>query len=110
MQIQVSDTFYGRIYMAGNFDRAKNICLEYCFSKGLCVNIFPSSYLYTGGEESGFIVELINYPRFPSDNNEIVETSKELANLLMMGLFQKSYTIMFPNDTFYYSRTDKIRR
>lgn len=53
------------IFMAGDYNAAREICRAYCDEVGYCVTVTPTSYVYTGGEESGFIVGLINYPRFP---------------------------------------------
>ena len=58
------------IYASGPIEVAKQVCRETCLSEGLCVTIEPTHFIYTGGEETGFKIGLINYPRFP--------TSKEL--------------------------------
>lgn len=89
--------------MAGDINVAKQICREYCFDIGLCVTIEPVDYIYTGGEESGFRIGLINYPRFPCSRPELESKAKELASILREKLFQKSYSIVFPDSTYYFS-------
>lgn len=92
------------IFMAGDIAQAKQMCREYCLSVGLCVTIEPVDYIYTGGEESGFRVGLINYPRFPTDIDALQEMARQLANLLMHRLCQHSYSIVGPKETEWVSR------
>lgn len=92
------------IVMAGDIEQAKQVCREYCFEVGLCVTIDPTTYIYTGGEEQGFRVGLINYPRFPSSPDEILEKAKALADRLMHRLCQHSYSIITPTETLWFSR------
>ena len=70
---------------------------------GMCVSIHPANYIYTGGEESGFCVTLINYPRFPSTALGMFEKTEQLALMLMNRLHQKSFSIEAPNVTHFYS-------
>lgn len=92
------------IFMAGDIGRAKQVCREYCFVQGLCVTIEPVEYIYTGGEEIGFRVGLINYPRFPSTEAEILEKATTLAGRLLCHLCQHSYSIAGPRETIWFSR------
>ena len=78
-------TYWVKIYMAGDINIAKQVSREFCMV-GLCVNISETDYIYTLGEEVGFCVELINYPRFPTINNDITNKAAELGDLLMDGL------------------------
>ncbi|MGN8022889.1 hypothetical protein ACTJJ7_19475 [Phyllobacterium sp. 22229] len=92
------------IFMAGDIAQAKQVCREHCFEVGLCVTIEPVDYIYTGGEESGFRVGLINYPRFPTDHDGLLTKATALADRLMHRLCQHSYSIVGPNETTWYSR------
>lgn len=92
------------IFVAGDFDQAKQVCREYCFNIGLCVTVEPVAYIYTGGEEAGVRVGLINYPRFPSDEASIGASADALADLLMDRLCQHSYSIVGPSETKWFSR------
>lgn len=103
-----SNTYWARIYIAGDYDRAREICKEYVM-KGLCINISKVDYIYTMGEETGVCVEIINYPIFNKEPYVIKLDSILLANELMKGLHQASYTIMCPDETYYFSRKQDIR-
>jgi hypothetical protein len=92
------------IFVAGDLEVAKQVCREYCFAVGLCVTVEPVAYIYTGGEEVGVRVGLINYPRFPSEPDAIRTKAKELAGKLMERLCQHSYTIAGPDETEWFSR------
>lgn len=92
------------IFIAGDLDQAKHVCREYCFEVGLCVTVEPVDYIYTGGEEAGVRVGLINYPRFPSDAATIFGRAKDLADRLMVRLCQHSYSIVGPETTTWVSR------
>lgn len=103
------DTYTAQIYMAGDIQQAKHVCREFC-QTGLCVTIEPLDYIYTGGEESGFRVGLINYPRFPVSNGEIRNIAERLALTLRSRLFQHSYTIVFSDTTIWNSSRKESER
>ncbi len=92
------------IFIAGDLAQAKQVCREHCFAVGLCVTVEPVTYIYTGGEEAGVRVGLINYPRFPSSPDELGDKARALAALLMERLCQHSYSIVGPETTEWYSR------
>lgn len=77
-------------------------CLNYC-EIGLCVTVTETRYVYTGDEEEGVIVGLINYPRFPKTPDEIWAHAEELAERLLLRLGQQSYTIQAPDKTVWFS-------
>ena len=93
--------------MAGDFAQAKQVCREYCYSVGLCVTIEPVDYIYTGGEESGFRIGLINYPRFPSTEESLSDRASSLADILLTRLCQHSYSIVGPRETVWFSRREE---
>ncbi len=105
METNLCPTYYARIYIAGDYREAMNLCREYV-QRGLCVTVTPTEYIYTGGQQSGVIVELINYPRFPADKNEILKQAQGLAEVLRDRLFQRSYSIMTPETTYWSSVLD----
>lgn len=92
------------IFMAGDISQAKQVCREWCFAVGGCVTIEAVDYIYTGGEEAGFRVGFINYPRFPSDAETIFAQASELASMLVDRLCQHSYSIVAPDRTTWFSR------
>ncbi len=98
-------TFNAKIFIAGPIEEAKQI-LRGEMMKGGCVNIYPTHYIYRGGEESGYVVEIINYSRFPKEIVELKEYSKVIASVLLEKTFQGSYTIQFTDETYFFSRRD----
>lgn len=92
------------IFVAGDLAQAKQVCREYCFEVGLCVTVEPVEFIYTGGEESGVRIGLINYPRFPTTEEALYEKASELATFLMRRLSQHSYSIAGPRETEWFSR------
>ena len=96
-------TWWARIYMSGPIETAKQVCREICMEDGLCVTIEPTHFIYTGGEAPGYIIGLINYPRFPSDQKQVTELAEEIAQLLMERTFQHSSLIMTPESTSWLS-------
>lgn len=98
-----TDTFWVKIYLAGPIEVAKQILRRECKREGLCVNIYPTSYIYTGGEETGYVVEFINYPRFPKTNDEIFNRALGIALMLKSETFQDSFTIATPSTTIWES-------
>jgi hypothetical protein len=91
------------IFMAGDAETAAVLCRQFCDSVGLCVTVTSALYVYTGGEEAGFVVGLINYPRFPASPFEISATAQRLADHLRINLGQDSYSIHSPLGTVWHS-------
>lgn len=104
MEFKKANSYEIKIFIAGDYNQAKQICREFCMEEGACVTVTPTSYVYTGGEETGVIVGFINYPRFPATGYDALQKAKRLAEKLMTGLCQHSYTIWAPEDTHWFSR------
>lgn len=100
--VKTLSTFSARIYMSGPIEIAKQVMREECMREGLCVTIEPTTFVYTGGEEAGYVVGLINYPRFPKPVEEITERARALAKILMTRTYQHSALVMtnFTTDWF----------
>ena len=96
MKVKSEQAYYADIYMAGDVAEAKRICAEYCFNVGLCVTVTETEFIYTGGREVGFVVGLVNYPRFPSIPDDIFKRAEDLAVVLIRGLMQWSALIQTP--------------
>lgn len=92
-------TFTARIYLSGPIEVAKQILRKHVHADWLCVTIEPTLFIYTGGEESGYVVGLLNYPRFPSGKHIIQARADLIADLLLEGTFQHSALIVTPDDT-----------
>ncbi len=105
--MNVVDTFEVRIFIAGDVELAKSVSQRYCTDIGLCVTVIPTEYIYSGGRESGMVIGLINYPRFPDSIDGIMEKAVGLADLLVERLGQWSYTIVSPLETIYKSLRDE---
>ena len=102
--LESRDAFYG-------IERAISICDAYCQETGFCVTVEPVTYTYTGSEpEQGCAVGLINYPRFPSSESDLMEHAFVLAERLIKGLDQWGASIVTPNNTFLLSHEDGWRR
>ncbi len=95
-----------RIYIAGDLARAEQVCREYCYSVGHCVTVTPTRYVYKGGDETGVIVGLINYPRFPKAPEALLADAEQLGDLLMVALCQSSFTVETPGTTKWFSRRE----
>lgn len=91
------------IFMAGDWSAADLVCDDYCLDVGLCVTLTPTAYTYTGGYEDGFIVGLINYPRFPKEPSEIWSHAEALGERIREACGQQSYTIQAPDKTVWFS-------
>lgn len=102
MIVKTANSFTIRIWIAGNYDRAEEICRTYC-EQGYCVSVVRTNYIYTGGEESGVCVTLINYARFPKEPEDLKIHAENLAECLRIGLHQQSFTIEDPEETRFFS-------
>ena len=89
------------IHIAGDLQAIRATCRKFCYEKGLCVSVTPTEYIYTGGAETGAIVGLINYPRFPELPEVIHECAGQLADQLMVDCCQRSCTVVAPDETHY---------
>jgi hypothetical protein len=92
-------TYQVRIYLSGSIEVAKQVIRENVLEKPLCVTIEPTTFIYTGGEEAGYVVGLLNYPRFPSLPIEVYQRAAEMAELLLKKTFQRSALIVCPETT-----------
>ncbi|HEY1034609.1 MAG TPA: hypothetical protein VGE09_06480 [Pseudoxanthomonas sp.] len=97
-------TFWARLYLAGPIEVAKQILRADVMREGLCVTIEPTHYIYTGGEQSGYVVGLINYPRFPATQEVVTTRARGLLMLLLDETHQKSGLLMTPESTEWYTR------
>jgi hypothetical protein len=82
------DTFSVTIYTGAkehyngtihSYDEAKEILQKYCNINPLCVTLKQIKYIYKDGNEIGFEIGLINYPRFPSTPEKITNKTIEIA-------------------------------
>jgi len=57
-------------------DEAKEICQNFCDVVGLGVTLGLETCIYTSGNEPCVRIHLINYPRFPKQPKEVLETAE----------------------------------
>ena len=95
-----------RIYLSGSLHTIEEECRHECLRDGLCVTVDPTRFIYTGGEETGAVVGLINYPRFPTTKKELWKRAHALALKLLMVTCQNSVLIMSEDQTEWLSRRE----
>jgi Fe-S-cluster-containing hydrogenase component 2 len=92
-------TYVVTVYMAGDIDTAKRWLRRHCYDRGLCVTVAPTSFIYTGGEETGFSVGLVNYPRFPSEPADIFDHAESIARSLVAECCQTAALVVATDRT-----------
>lgn len=92
-------TYIATIYIAGDIDTAKRWLRGEAYQHGLCVTVTPTSFIYTGGEETGMAIGLVNYPRFPSTQSDLYERAMRIAACLVRELCQKSALVVASDRT-----------
>jgi hypothetical protein len=101
MNTSKAETIIVTIHMAGSLDEAKRLLRKICYYEGLCVTISAETFIYTGGEEEGMCIGLVNYPRFPSDVTTILSRACSIAERLVVDLCQKSALVVGPTETLW---------
>jgi len=88
----IVETYVVLVHMAGDINHAKQVLrkLVYPPNEGLCVTVRAQTFLYTGGEEEGFVLGFVDYPRFPKPHEEIYARAKAIAEQLILELGQWS--------------------
>ena len=103
-----SDTWTAKIYCglvegyAGkehSIVEAESLCQEYCDEIGWCVTVTPTKFIYKNGSEPGFVVGIIQYPRFPTNVIVLRGRALELADRLRIRLNQIRLTVELPDKT-----------
>jgi hypothetical protein len=107
MTEKIETTYQIKIYLSGSIELIKNTIRPYCMQVGLCVTINPTLFIYTGGEEYGVEIGLLNYPRFPSTNEELLRNAVCLAERCRNNSFQHSYLIVTPETTIWNSSREE---
>lgn len=91
-----------RLYMAGDIEIVKQFLRKEVYppNAGLCVTVEKPTYIYTGGgEEEGFVIGFVNYPRFPKATSEIWKRAFDIAYKLITHLGQWSALLVAPDRT-----------
>lgn len=93
-----------RIYMAGPIEVAKPLLRELCTEVGDCVTVEPTTFIYSYGEEQGFVVGFLNYPRFPRTDGQIIERARTWLHALLDCCCQGSALLVTPAVTEWVTR------
>lgn len=97
--MSIVKTYTVRLYIGGSLESAKEYIRKSVYHEGLCVTIEPTTFIYTGGEESGIVVGFVNYPRFPTDGPTIFARALKMAKGLMPHLNQESALLVATDKT-----------
>lgn len=98
------ESFSVKIYMAGDVFEAERLLQKASQDGGLCVNVYGTNYVYRYGRECGYVVEIINYPRFPEKLEDCKSKAVELAKLLLHETYQGSCTVVTPWESIFLTR------
>lgn len=89
--MKIAKAYSGTIYLGlregygekiHNISEVYDVLQQYCNEIGLCVTVTETKFIYTHGNERGVIIGLINYPRFPSEEEDFKQTVLDLATKL----------------------------
>jgi hypothetical protein len=94
------------LYLSGPIEVAKQALRAECLREGLCVTIEPTTFIYTGGEEAGYRVGLLNYPRFPSEPADLEARAKVVALALLEATHQHSALMVTPGVTYWFTKRE----
>ena len=92
------------IWIAGDTAVIERALREYCFDVGFCVTVTPTKYIYSGGQEDGVVVGIRNYPRFPKEQQVLMNQAVSIAEELIKFASQWSCMIEGPEVTVWLSR------
>jgi hypothetical protein len=106
MKIVTAETYTVRLYLSGPIESAKTLLRRECMREGLCVTVEPTLYIYTGGEETGYVVGLLNYPRFPSEPEALKARAKLIAEMLVEETYQHSALIVAPDESIWVTKRE----
>lgn len=97
MKTESALTYVVRLYLSGPIEAAKHVIRAETMRAGLCVTIEPTTYIYTGGEEAGYVVGLLNYPRFPCEPKQLEDRARDLMLKLLAATYQHSALMVLPD-------------
>ena len=99
MKTVTTQTHTAHLYLSGPIEVAKQVIRADTLRAGLCVTIEPTTYIYTGGEEAGYVVGLLNYPRFPCEPQALDDRARDLMHKLLAATHQHSALMVTPSSS-----------
>lgn len=73
---------------------------EWCTERKQAVTVTHTKFIYVDGEEPGTIVGFINYPRYPTDKEEILNRALELGETLRKKFNQYRVSVTTPETSY----------
>lgn len=83
------------IYIGGDIETAKRYLRRYCYDNGFCVTVEPTVFIYTGGEEFGIKIGILNYPKFPIEPKDLFDKVENIAKELITELCQRTSLVVY---------------
>ena len=80
-------------------ERIENIISEYVNDVKWCVTITKTKFIYVNGDELGWIIGIIQYPRFPEEEIRLKDKTLKLAKILLKKCYQERLSVIFPDET-----------
>jgi len=80
----------------------EQLCQSFCDTDKVAVTVTDTQFFYPEGNEPGFIIGLINYPRFPSTEGEVFDHALALAEWLTERLDQFRCSIFTPEKIYLF--------
>lgn len=107
MDVKEVNSYWCKIYIAGDYQQIVSLCRKFCFDFPFCVSIKKSVYVYQGGVEEGVEIDIIHYAKFPRTNKELLDITTSLANKILEDQAQWSYSILTPDKSIWFSRREQ---
>ena len=82
-----------------DIEDAKNLLRNKMMKEPNCVTITPTDFIYHQGEEPGYVIGLINYPRFPRTREEMMNIAIRIAEEHMLYFNQHRVSIVASDKT-----------
>jgi hypothetical protein len=83
---------------------AHSVCAKFVNDVKECVTITPTTFYYVDGNEPGFVVGFIAYPRFLKNKEQIVDRAVDLGEILLKTFNQERLTITTPTHSIMLSK------
>jgi len=107
--MKILDSFIATIYVGSRegysnkihtYDEAERILQNYCDNNPLCVTLKQIEYIYKDGNEMGFEIGLINYPRFPDTKENITQKALEIGMIFLEKFNQYKISVVSTDKTY----------